>query len=75
MISTIINIRLSTYILINDYLHGFRQGRGADMVMVKDKPSQHPLGILHKPLFQVFLDMNKAYELSDRMGGAGEYKY
>ena len=45
MISTIINIRHSTYILIHDYLNGFRQGRGADTVMVEDKLSQHPLGI------------------------------
>ena len=48
-----------------DTLHGFIEG-GGGAANLEAKLAQHLAGIAHKPLFQVFLDVCKAYYLIDR---------
>ena len=43
-------------------LHGFRGGRGLGTAMMEAKLSQQLGGLAQKPLFQVFLDIRKAYD-------------
>ena len=45
-----------------DALHGFRKGRGTGTETMELKMSQQPLGLVYEPLFQVFLDVQKAYD-------------
>ena len=51
----------STFILHNA-LHGFRQGRGTGTVIMEANLEQQLARIFHKPLLQVFIDMQKAYD-------------
>ena len=53
-------------IVLHDELHGFQQGRGAEMAVTEDKMEQQLAGIVHVPLFQVFIDVRKAYDSLDR---------
>ena len=52
--------------MIHDALHGFRLGRGMGTETLEAKLAQQLAGIAHKPLFQVFLDVRKAYDSLDR---------
>ena len=67
MITTIINSHFRKAISIHAYLHGFRQGMGTVTVTVEVKMVQQMAGIFNKPLFQMFLDVKKAYNSLDRM--------
>ena len=60
------NNRLKNAITLHDTLHGFTQGRGAGMVTMEAKLDQQLERIFHKPLFQVFIDVRKAYYSLDR---------
>ena len=60
MITTTINNRLSMAISIHDALHRFGQVRGTGMATLEDKLAQQLAGIYQDPLFQIFMDMNKA---------------
>ena len=62
IITTIINSRLRAAISLHDSLHGFRHVRGAVTATVEAKLAQQMAGILHEPLFQVFLDLKSAYD-------------
>ena len=59
--TSIVNSRLQSSIVLHDVLHGFRQGRGTGTDIIEGKMEQQPAGIVHQPLFQVFLDVRKAY--------------
>ena len=56
----IINIRLCSDITIQYSLHGFIQGWGTGTSKLEEKLAQQLVGICHKPLFQVFLDVQNA---------------
>ena len=66
MIINIINAHLRASISIHDALHGFRQVRGIITATLEDKLVQKFVGICHEPLFQVFLDVKKSYNLLNR---------
>ena len=53
--------RLHSATTLNDALHGLRQGWGNGTATLEVKLAQNITGIYHDPLFQVFLDMRKAY--------------
>ena len=62
----IVNSRLRSSIVLHDVLHGFRQGRGAGTAIIEAKLEQQLAGIVHEPLFQIFIDVRKAYASLDQ---------
>ena len=64
--TSIVNIRLQSSIVLHDILHGFRHGRGTGTAIIEDKLDQQLAGIVHKSLFQVYIDVMKAYYSLDR---------
>ena len=56
-----------------DALHGFRAGRGTGTETLEENSVQQLVGIAHKPLFQVFLDVRKAYDLFGYGSVYGDY--
>ena len=69
--------RLKWGFVLQDALHGFRVGQGTGTATLEAKLSQQLAGLAHEPLFQVFLDICKAYDSMDRgrclevLGGYG----
>ena len=64
--ASIMNNRLRSAINLHDALHGFRQGREAGTMTTEANMAQQLAGIFHEPLFQVFIDVRKAYESLDK---------
>ena len=62
----IVNSWLRISIVLHDVLHGFQQGRGTGMEIMEAKLEQQLAGIVHEPSFQVFIDVQKAYNSLDR---------
>ena len=62
----IVNSWLRISIVLHDALHGFQKGRGTGTAIVEAKMEQNIAGIVHEPLFQVFIDFWKAYNSLDR---------
>ena len=62
----IVKNRLQSIIILHDALHGFKQGRGTGTVIMEARLEQKLVGILHEPLFQVFIDVQKSYGYLDR---------
>ena len=56
---------------MHDKLHGFREGRGMDTSTLEANLDQQLGRLAHEPLFQVLLDVCKAYDSLD-MGGCLE---
>ena len=74
--TSIFNSRLQSYILLHDVLHGFLHERGVGTAIMEAKMEQQIVGIVHEPLFQILLDIRKAYNSLDRvrcMEILGEY--
>ena len=53
--ASIMNNRLQVAITFHNALHDFRQGRGAGTATMEAKLAQKIAGLVHEPLFQVFL--------------------
>ena len=51
---------------MHNALHGFRGGQGTGTVTLEANLDQQLVGFAHEPLFQVFLDIRKAYKSLDR---------
>ena len=51
---------------MHDVLHGFRAGRGMGTAILDLKLAQDISIIDQDPLFLVFLDLRKAYDIVDR---------
>ena len=64
--TSIVNSRLRSSIVLHDALYGFRMGRVTGRAIIESKLEQQIAGISHKPLFQVFVDVRKAYDSLDR---------
>ena len=64
--AVVINCWLKSSGVLHKTLHGFRTWRGTGTATLEANLSQQLVGIAHKPLFQVFLDVRKAYYLLDR---------
>jgi hypothetical protein len=66
VVSSIINNRLQTSILFHEALHGFRRRRGTGMASLNAKLQMQLAHIQGVPLYQLFLDLSKAYDTLDR---------
>ena len=64
---SIINNRLRASITLHDTLHVFRWYRGTVTATMKTKLAQKLTGMVHEPLFQVLLDVQKSYHSLDRV--------
>ena len=58
----VVSCRLNRSGTLHDALHRFRAGT----TTLESRLEQQLAGIAHKPLFQVFLDVRKAYDSLDR---------
>ena len=65
--TTVVNFWLKWSMTLHDTLHRFRAGRGIGTATLEGILTQQLAGIAHEPLFQVFLDMRKLYDSSDRV--------
>ena len=52
--------------MLHNTIQGFREGVGTGLVMLEANMAQNLVGLAHEPLFQVFIDVWKAYDLLDR---------
>ena len=64
--ASIMNIRLRYTITLHGALNGFRSGRGTGTATLEASLAQKLAGICHEPPFQVFLDVQKAYNSLDQ---------
>ena len=66
--SVVVNCWLKRNVVLHDALRGFIEGRGMGMetATLKAKLDQQLAGLAHDPLFQVFLDVRKAYDSLDQ---------
>jgi hypothetical protein len=65
--SSIINRRLQESISLHESLHGFQKGRGTGTACLEAKLQMQLAHIRSTPLYQVFLDLSKAYDTLDRV--------
>ena len=63
---TVVNRRIRRRVTPHSEIHGFREGRGIGKATLESELAQQLEGISHEPLFQVFLDMRKAYDSLER---------
>jgi len=64
--SSIITQRLQESIPFHESLHGFRTGRGTGTASLDAKLHMQLAHIQGSPLYQIFLDLSKAYDTLDR---------
>ena len=50
-------------VVLHGTLHGFREGQGTGTDTLEAKMAQNMARLAHKPLFEVFLDFHKAYNV------------
>ena len=62
----VVNFWRKQSVELHDVLHGFRAGRGTGTTTLEEKLMQQFSGITHEPLFQILLDVRKAYGSLDR---------
>ena len=67
-LTAIPKLRLNKGMDLYDSLHGFLegQGKGTETGTIEDNMDQQLSRISHEPLFPVFLDVRKSYDLLDR---------
>ena len=70
-ITSLLNFRLTAAISFHDTLHGFRVGRGTRNVTLEAKLLQQLTATRKAVLFEVFLDIQKAYDALDRERSLG----
>ena len=61
-----VNCWLKNSVILHNALDGFRTGIGTGTVRLEDKLAQKLVGLAHKFLFQVFLDIQRDYEMLDQ---------
>jgi hypothetical protein len=66
VISSIINTRLQESIPFHETLHGFRKGHGTGAASLDAKLQMQLSHIRSVPLYQLFLDLSKAYDTLDQ---------
>ena len=64
--ASIVKNRLQSTTILHDVLHRFRQGRGTGTAIMEENMEHQLAGVIHEPLFQVFIDVQKAYKYLDR---------
>ena len=64
--AAVVNFWLNLGVVLHDALHRFRTGQRLGTATLEANLNQQLAGLAHKPIFQVFLDMRKAYNSLDR---------
>ena len=64
--ATVVNCWLRQGIILHYALYGLRGGQGTGTATLDSKLSQQLAVLAHNPLFQLFLDIRKAYDSLDR---------
>ena len=64
--AVVVNCRLKSSVVLHTALHGFITGRGTGKVMLEANLAQNLARIALDHLFQVILDLEKAYNFLDR---------
>ena len=64
--SVVVNCSLKRSVVLHNALHGFIKGRVTGTVTLEANLAHQLDRISHEPLFQVFLDLHKAYGSLDR---------
>ena len=57
--TSIINIRLQSFIVLHDVLHGFIQGMGAGTAIIEAKTEQQLAGIVHELFYRSSLTLGR----------------
>ena len=57
-----VNFLLKRIVIIHGELHWFREGRGIGTATLEANLAQQQDVLAHEPLFQVLLDVHKAYD-------------
>ena len=65
-ITSLLNLRIAAAISFHDTLHGFRAGRGMGTANFEAKLLQQLTARREAVLFNLFLDIRKAYDALDR---------
>jgi hypothetical protein len=65
-VEAIIDTRVKAVIKYHDLIYGFTSHRGTGTAMIEAKLQQELASINQQPLFQVYLDLKKAYDSLDR---------
>ena len=63
--ASIMHNSLRSAIILHGALHGVRQIRGIGTATMEANMDHQLTGLCHEPLFQVFLDVRKAYDSLD----------
>jgi hypothetical protein len=66
LLAVVINTRLQASITLHDSLHGFRAKRGTSLAIFEAKLFQQLAKVAQVSIFEVFLDLKKAYDTVDR---------
>lgn len=66
LITSILDARIKDSVEFHDALHGFRAGRGTGTAIIEAKLLQQLAAIRQVPLYEIFLDLRKAYDTLDR---------
>jgi hypothetical protein len=66
LISSIIDARIKNSVAFHDSLHGFRANRGTGTAGIEAKLLQQLAAIEQVPLYEIFIDLQKAYDTLDR---------
>ena len=64
--SVVVHCWLKRVAVLHDALRVFREGRWIGTAMLEANMEQQLVGLAHKPLFQVLLDVSKSYDSLDR---------
>jgi hypothetical protein len=67
LVSTIIHLRLQDAIEFHPALHGFLQGRGTGTCILEAKLQMQLAFYTCQPLYQIFIDLSKAYDTLDHV--------
>ena len=65
-LAVLVNARLQSSISLHDSLHGFRARRGTGTAIIEAKLFQQLASINQVAVFEIFLDLQKAYDTVDR---------
>ena len=66
VVEVMIYNHIKTVVQFHDFLHGFCAGRGAGTAIMELKIVEYLASVDQDPLFLVFLDLRKSYDILDR---------
>ena len=64
-VTVILNLRITMVIRLHNTLHGFRTERGTGTAYIEANLLQHPMAMREEVLYEIFLDLHKAYGALD----------